>query len=149
MKILEIIKFLLPFLMSAAEKSFKKLPKEKQQTLINISKLVEIIKTMRGKSYESIVKTIYNQTGLTEQQATNYFVIYAREKGYDDGDIDSLNDVLLFMWDNIDKQGSTGIKGFFSDIVNTLGELVAGIDWKALVLGISEVAFRKYVKGKV
>jgi len=49
----------------------------------------------------------------------------------------------------MDRQGVTGLKGFFSDIVNILGEIVAGIDWKALVLGISEIAFRNYVKGKV
>ena len=58
-----IIKFLLPFLMSAAEKSFKKLPKEKQDQLINISKLVEIIKQTRGKEKDFIVACIKSQTG--------------------------------------------------------------------------------------
>ena len=58
-------------------------------------------------------------------------------------------DVLSFIYNEMEIQTPTGLKGFFSDIVNTLGVLVAGIDWKALVLGISEVAFRNYVKGKV
>ena len=147
MSILNIIKFLLPFLMSAAEKSFKKLPKEKQDQLVNISKLVEIIKIMRGKSGEDILKNIISQTGLTEKEVINYFSLYAKEK--DAVPIPDFSDVLLFVWDNMDKQGTTGIKGFFSDIVNTLGVLVAGIDWRALVLGVSEVAFRNYVKGKI
>lgn len=146
MGLLDIIKLLLPFLRSAAEKSLKKLPKEKQDQLINISKLVEIVKKLKNRPYDEVVFAINSRTNLTPLQAGDYLKQYLAQKGIKAEDLlDSLN----YIWRELNDYQETGIKGFLHEMVNVLGEVIAGIDWKALVLGISEIVYRKYVKNKL
>lgn len=141
----QLLKVLLPFLMTAAEKAFKKLPKEKQGQLIAISKLVEVVKKSEGLSTGEIFKLIEKHTGLDADTATQYLIQYLYEKGI------SVKDVSPFqlIWDDAIERTETGLKSLWSGISNIVSSTVAEIDWELLLMGVGEFVYRSFVKGKI
>lgn len=146
----DLFKKLLPFLLSAAEKAFKKLPKEQQDTLIQISKLVEIIKQVwqRSETFseEQLLDIIYKETGLTKEQATEMVLAYMREKGRI---ATTFGEAVALIWQDAENRAETGLKSLWIGFVNIVGSVVANVGWKVLLLGVAQAVFTNKVKGKV
>jgi hypothetical protein len=145
-----LAKKLLPFLMTAAEKAVKQLPKETQEELINISKIVEVIKQSYlkegGVSVKEISTAILKQTGLTQEQSAEYLIAYLKQKGQEAGNFEEAVGLILA---DASQRTDTGLKSLWSGIVNILAATVSNIDWKMVVMGIVQAVYVNSVKGKV
>lgn len=143
-----LLKVVLPFLRSAAEKAFKKLPKEQQQQLIQVSKMVEIIKQMQGKSQDEIIQKITELLGIDKATIVNAVLAYYEQKGIAGF---SLAGGTLFkpIWDDAKKRTETGLKSLWSGISNIVSSTIAEIDWQLLLMGVGEFVYRSFVKGKI
>jgi len=150
MSILDFLKSLLPFLMSAAEKAVKKLPKETQDKLTQISKMVEVLKQAwqadKDLTESEVLELLQTHANLDKDGAFKLLQTYFAQRGVDVGTF--WQAVELFNRE-ANNRTDTGLKSFFIGIVNILGEVVAGIDWKMLVLGVAQAIFSSRVKGRV
>lgn len=153
MKILQlllgILKTVLPFLRTAAEKAFKKLPKDKQDELKLISKIVQIIKVGWADDKVNVDTTIQNilkETGLTEADLFRYIAQYWKEKGIT---ISNLKEGIAKIWQDASKRTETGLKSLWIGISNIVSSTVAEIDWQLLLMGVGEFVYRAFIKGKV
>ena len=144
--LLGLLKVVLPFLRTAAEKAFKKLPKEKQDELIAISKMVEIIKQMHGKKQSEIISKITELLGIDEPTIVNYILSYYEQKGIVNFTVDN---IFQPIWTDIYKSTETGLKSLWSGISNIISSTVAEIDWQLLLMGVGEFVYRTFVKGKI
>lgn len=147
--LLGILKAVLPFLRSAAEKAFKKLPKEKQEQLIKISQMVEVIKQMRGDSFESVVNKINEVTGIANIDIFVCLMGYLTQKGVEVKQGITLHELIVVIWNDAEKRTETGLKSLWSGISNIVSSVVAEIDWELLLMGVGEFVYRNFVKGKV
>lgn len=143
-----LLKVVLPFLRTAAEKAFKKLPKEHQEQLIQVSKMVEIIKQMQGKPQDEILQKITELLGVDKATIVNAILSYYEQKGISGF---SLAGGTLFkpIWDDVKKRTETGLNSLWSGISNLISSTVAEIDWQLLLMGVGEFVYRTFVKGKV
>lgn len=143
--LLGLLKVVLPFLRSAAEKAFKKLPKEQQDKLIAISKLVEVIKQAKGKSTGEMFQLIEKHTGLDADEATQAIIQYWLEKGIEVKDTNP----FAMIWEDAQERTETGLKSLWAGISNIVSSVVAEVDWQLLLMGVGEFVYRTFVKGKV
>ncbi len=144
--LLGLLKAVLPFLRTAAEKAFKKLPKEKQDELIAISKMVEIIKQLKGKDTDEVFAKISELTGLDKASIVDALIAYYQQKGIVRFGI---KDIFEPIWNDAAHRTETGLKSLWSGISNIISSTVAEIDWQLLLMGVGEFVYRTFVKGKV
>lgn len=143
--LLGLLKVVFPILRTAAEKAFKKLPKEKQDELIAISKMVEIIKHMQGSSQEEVISKIITILGIDRGTIFNYLFAYYEQKGI----MFSTENVFQPIWKDASLSTETGLKSLWSSISNIFAATVAEIDWELLLMGVGEFVYRSFVKGKI
>lgn len=144
----KVIKFILPWLREAAEKSFNKLPKEEQEKLKSIALLVQIVKLGYEKKLpiKTIIANMVNQSGLTYDTVQVYFIEYWRQKGQDVG---SLEEAVKLIIEDASMRTETGLKSLWNGIVNLIAGVVTNVDWQALLFGLVQYVYERYVKGRV
>lgn len=143
-----VIKTILPFLRSAVEKSFKALPKDEQERLKKIALLVQIIKLGREQnlSVDAIIANMVNQSGLTVANIEAWFIEYWAQKGQNVG---SLKEAVSLILADASQRTETGLKSLWNGIVNLIAGVVSNVDWEALLLGIVQFVYEKFIKGRV
>lgn len=146
----KLLKTILPFLRSAAEKAFKSLPKDQQDKLIQVSKLVQIIKLAHEAKQtittDQLQKIILDQTGLTPDEAEAALLQYWKDKGKD---AKNFGDAVTLILQDAEQRTETGLKSLWSGLMQLVSTTVAEIDWQALLYGVGEFVYEQYVKGKV
>ncbi len=144
-----LLKVVLPFLRTAAEKAFKKLPKEKQDELKLISRIVQIVKIGWEDpkiNVDNTIKAIMLETGLTEADLFKYIAQYWKEKGITIG---ALKEGIAKIWQDAATRSETGLKSLWSGLSNIVSSTVAEIDWELLLMGVGEFVYRSFVRGKI
>ena len=144
----KVIKFILPWLRKAAEKSFNKLPKEEQEKLKAIALLVQIVKLGYEKKLpiKTIIANMVNQSGLTYDTVQAYFIEYWRQKGQD---VANLEEAVKLIMEDASMRTETGLKSLWNGIVNLIAGVVTNVDWQALLLGLVQYTYEIFVKGRV
>lgn len=141
-----IVKTVLPFLRSAAEKAFNSLPKDEQVKLIQVSKLVELIKLSKGKTAKEVETLISGKIGISKETAFAWLIEYWQSKGHTVG---SLKEAIELLWADASTRTETGLKSLWSGLNNIVSAIVTNVDWQALLFGIGEYVYRTYVKGRI
>lgn len=147
--LLGLLRVVFPILRTAAEKAFKKLPKEKQDELKLIGKIVQIIKIgweTENLNVDKTIEIILKETGLTERTLFVYIFNYWHEKGIT---ITTLKEGVAKIWQDASIRTETGLKSLWSGISNIISSTVAEIDWQLLLMGVGEFVYRTFVKGKI
>lgn len=144
--LLNVLKVVLPFLRTAAEKAFKQLPKEQQELAINISKMVEIIKQMLGQPRTIVYKKITELTGFDEHQIIKCMATYSYQNGLRPG---PSGDYLAAIANEKELKIDSGCNSLWCGMSNIVTSVVAGIDWQILLMGVGEYIYRTFVKGRV
>jgi len=143
----KVILFILPALRNAVRDSFNKLPQDQQMKLIQISKLVEVIKLTAGKPFPEALEIAKQKTGVNEA------TIFAWLKEYFEGvghQVDNLQEAFGLIWADMSALTSkAGRVGFFSGLSNALAFIVSDINWEAIALGLLKYVYDTYVKNKV
>ena len=147
--ILGILKVVLPFLKSAAEKSFKKLPKDQQQTLIKVSQMVEIIKQLGDGDINDALDKIFDITGFTANEVRAHLADYCEQHGYGvNKEAPIYQYFLAIRQDQVNRSGNA-LKSLWSGMFSVISATVSGIDWQSLLMGLGEYVYRTYVKDKI
>lgn len=142
------IKTILPFLMTAAEKSFKSLPSTEQERLKMASIVTQVVKKgfEAHKPIKDIIADLLATTGYSEQTLFTWFNSYWTAKGHTVAD---LSEAVSLMIADASMRTKDGLKELWNGFTNLVGGFITNVDWEALTMGLIEYVFRTYVKGKI
>lgn len=145
-KLFGIVKFILPFLRSAAEKSFKQLPKDQQESLKNATRIVQVIKKLMEAKKTVSTEQIEATAGMPAAEILLALNIYLKAKGKY---ATTLSEALEIISEDIKELTETGLKAYWNGFASILANIVANIEWEAVVMGLVEFVYRTYVRGKI
>jgi len=145
-KLFELIKTILPFLKSAAQKGYDELPTEAQEQLKAVSKVVEAVKQLilAGKQFTS--SDIAQLSGVDTSNVEQYLIAYVKSKT---GDTASFDEAIGYIKHYVDMGNTTGLKSLWSDLFHVIAEEFSHIDWRTLLYGVGQLVFDEFVKGKI
>lgn len=147
-KLLEIIKDLLPFLKSAAERAFEKLPTQEQNQVKAVSTAVQVVKLAfeKKKSVTETVGLLLQTQGVDKANVEAQLIAYVKQKGEEAG---SLQEAVIVIFADATTRTETGLKDLWTSISQTVSHIVANIDWGNLLFLAVQEAYEAFVKGKV
>jgi aspartyl aminopeptidase len=147
-KLLEIIKDLLPFLKSAAERAFEKLPTQEQDQVKAVSTAVQVVKLAfeQKKSVTETVDLLLQTEGVDKANVEAQLIAYVKQKGEEAG---SLQEAVSVIFADATTRTETGLKALWTEASQTISHLVANIDWGNLLFLAVQEAYEAFVKGKV
>ncbi len=145
-KLFELIKTILPFLKSAAQKGYDALPPEAQTQLQTVSKVVEAVKQLILAGKDVTADAIAVATGVASGDVEQYLISYVKSKGVD---TDAIDVAIEYIKSQADSANETGLKALWTGMFHTIAEEFSHIDWKTLLYGVGQLVFDEYVKGKI
>jgi hypothetical protein len=145
-KLFELIKTILPFLKSAAQKGYDALPEEAQQQLQAVSKVVESVKQLILAGKDINADAIAVATGVANGDVESYLISYAKSQGVN---TDTLEGAVAYIKTQVANANDTGLKSLWTSMFHTISEEFSHIDWRTLLYGVGQLVFDEYVKGKI
>jgi len=145
-KIWNALKDLLPFLSSAAEKTFDQLEDSVKADGINGSLFAQIIKENTRAAASDVRNLIKAKLGLsTEQLSVLENEISSRYK------LPSEDDAIAYLQSEFAKYTDDILHSSFANEVAALASIILSkgkLTWVTLLMGVGEYIYRRYVKGQ-
>lgn len=147
MSLKSILMAIFPFLFSAIEREFNKLPKEEQDQLIQGGQFGQIIKTSLTDGYDAII-TDAGKIGIDATTAENLLTALAKKMNIS---VTSGRDFI----DKLQAQVNAGLEdstwdALWTTVSGQLSIIIAGgtVSWPVLALGIIQFVYQKFVQPK-
>lgn len=145
-KLWAIIKDILPLLKSAAQKGYDALPEEAQQQLQNVSKVVEAVKQLLIAGKDITGDAVAIVTGVASGDVEKYLISYANSQGID---TDTIEGAVAYIKEQAKGANATGLKSLWTSLYHTICEEFSHVDWRTLLMGVGQLVYDEYTKGKI
>lgn len=145
-KLLGWIKDVLPFLKSAAQKAYEELPDDAQQKIQSISKVVEAVKQLINAGKDVTADIVATASGVEIGDVERYLITYAKSQGVD---TDTLEGAVAYIKGLSEQSTDTGKKSLWTSLFHVIAEEFSHIDWRTLLMGVGQLVYDEFVKGKI
>lgn len=145
MSIIDLLKKLFPFLVSAAERTFNNLEDAAKEAGINGSLFAQIIKENSEAASDDVKNIIKSKLGFSDAQLND--LLEALRQEYNIPTEDHIIEFLQMKVNNV----TSGI--LHNSVVNEIFTVAAlalskgKLTWLTLLMGVGEYIYRKFVKG--
>lgn len=136
----------LPFLFSAIEKQYEKLPQDQKDAILKAGQFSQILKSSLSDGYAVIRIKESDALGITIEQVDTYTLALAKEMNID---ITAPGQLI----DKLQAKVSAGLTdsswdSLWTTVSGQLAIVMGGgsLSWPTLALGLIEFVYRKYVK---
>ncbi len=144
-KLKDILMTILPFLFSAIEREWKKLPEKTKEVMIESAKIGQLLKTSYKMGYDACVKLIAEQFGMTNEEVDKMLMTLANLMGFDINtpyeffdrlELEAAKRVENSSWDSL----WTTLQGQLH-VIRTEGRM----KWPQLAMGLIQFVFEKFI----
>lgn len=141
-----IISIIANLFRSNAGKLLNQLPQETLNQLIYISKTVEGVKQYLLADNTPTITELMVACNTSEEQLYEHIRLFWQQKGVI---ISDLQDGLNRLANDAKERTETGLKSLWTGLFNVVAAELSNIPWATLLLGIGQMVFERFVKGRV
>lgn len=148
MSLKTLLEKILPFLFSAVEREFDKLPSDQKASLINQGQFGQIIKTELMNGYDAIVKVAADKLDYTEEQVSDLVTALAKKFGVP---INAPNEFIDHLQNEVnDSMEDSAWDALWTNVSGQLMIIAGGgaISWPALAFGLIQFVYQRYIQPK-
>ncbi len=146
MNLKKILQKIFPFLFSALQRAWGKLPKDQQDAIVNSGQIGQIIKTNLQTSGANILTFIVLETGLSTETVNELVIALAEKLGHFTKDAIAATEFLKTKLKTASSDEEWN--GLLTIILNAGATLLSGgvLQWAQIALGLGEWAYQKFIK---
>ena len=146
LKLRAILLSILPFLFSAVERFFEKLPDKSKDALLKAGQFSQILKQAYAEGYEAFVDRVASELGMNQDAIDELLLALAKKMNID---IDAPNELFDRLQALVDRGlEDSSWDALWSTVNGQLSIILSGgrFNWATLFMGVIQFVYEKFIR---